>query len=213
MGTSHGLHLRSKDKILLDMATDPDYVMTENDTHVLGRDVEVAEAIYRIDLKKIMKYLRYKPMAELIKGRTDLTGPGQSGFGQAVKITEMSLYDKDAEGSLQHYIRNIYLMRSGEFFMVDVSTLFRAGTGMRFTGIRDLCLYIDSRDTDGRSRQYSDIRLNVDGKMHSYRHSAAALSRAMIYMIDSVIEDRCRWLEILEQTSTTAKRRMKQIDL
>ena len=203
MGTSRGLHPRSKEDVMNDMATDPQYVMTESDAHVIGRDLEIAEAVFNTDFKKVKKYLRYAILRDFFIGKER---PGinlmDNIFNRhATRIATIGHPNRSAE---------LFLTKSDELILVhsDMDPAVKV-----FGSLKYLCEYIDSNVSASRKLDDDSYRSRVFVKGTGiYDHAASAMAAAFLYVMEDTISDRLMWLETLESASTTAKRRIAQID-
>lgn len=211
MGTPNDLHPRSKEDVMNDMATDPQYVMTESDAHVIGRDLEIAEAIFNTDFKKVKKYLRYAILRDFFMGKER---PGinlmDNIFNRyATRIARVGY--PLANGKLNSFDAELFLTKSNELILVHSEMKPAVKV---FGSLKYLCEYIDSNVSASRKPDDDSYwsRVFVRDAMGVYDHAASAMAAAFLHVMEDTISDRLKWLETLESASATAKRRIAQID-
>lgn len=193
-------------------------MLTEKDAHVIGRDVEVAEAIYTTDFKRVQKYMKYAPLESFGDRIDDCWRRGkpwqhwlEGDFSKCLFITSLtyrSALSQDQSVGGNRHIVAVFLSRRGKWIVSDTDKLPGSRDHVQsvnvYDTISDVCRLVEDY------KIYRAERVVLLNTMRQYLPMAIAdrLDRLM----DEAIADRRRWLATIEAANETAKRRIAQVN-
>lgn len=210
----NGLHPRSKSTVLADMATDPEYVLTENDAHVIGRDREIVQSILEVDFNKVRKYLKYSTLESLVSENAILKELNLTGIDRSKKMaTQLAWFQYDTaceeSGKGRQCDGALYMYKTGGFVVVTKTRIHPDDEFFiqDMDSLGQVCDYVNStKTTSGRN-----LALSPDWPESLYMETTVA--RSLISLINQTIADRRRWLETIEAAGQTAERRLSQLEI